>query len=144
METAAQRRGGKRSFAVRAFKDGYLAALLDQDAEVERYDPEADKRPYTELTRFEQIARERASFKRQLDAVDRALCWKGTGFGRVGCAERLREALRFYADPRKLITFANAHNVPSYHDREHGAGWWAVNMAKPASAALNEGAGDEA
>jgi hypothetical protein len=47
------------------------------------YDPDRDKRPYSELSETQRIARERASLKRQLDAVDRELKWAGTGRGRI-------------------------------------------------------------
>lgn len=56
------------------------------------YDPEADKRPYWELTAGQQIARERASYKRQLDAVDRELQFAGTGYGRIETIRNLKGA----------------------------------------------------
>lgn len=58
----------------------------------EAYDPEADKRPYTELTAFERTA----SYKRQLDAVDRELRWKGTGRGRI-------ESIRLLARGNRVL-----------------------------------------
>ena len=66
------------------------------DDEPTDYDPDADKRPYTELTKGQQIARERASFKRQLDKVDAELQWEGTGHGRI-------EAIRLLAAARSSV-----------------------------------------
>jgi hypothetical protein len=64
------------------FEAGYRAAFAVRE-ELSYYDPDEDKRPYRELTRTQQIARERGSFKRQLEAVDRELQWKGSGRGRI-------------------------------------------------------------
>jgi hypothetical protein len=61
-------------------------------AREEPYDPDQDKRPYNELTSTQQVARERASFLRQLDAVDKVLQWKGSGSGRVESIQRLLAA----------------------------------------------------
>ena len=57
------------------------------------YDPESDKRPYSALSRSQRIARERASYRRQLDAVDRELQWIGTGSGRIEAIRHLKTRL---------------------------------------------------
>jgi hypothetical protein len=63
-------------------RDYYTAALAARE-EPPDYDPAQDDRPFDELTRTERIARQHASFHRQLAAVDRELQWEGTGRGRI-------------------------------------------------------------
>lgn len=73
------------------------------------YDPAQDDRPFNELTRTERIARQHASFHRQLAAVDRELQWEGTGRGRIESIRLLlaargdRSQVEVSGDTRRFI-----------------------------------------
>jgi hypothetical protein len=114
------------------------------------YDPDRDKRPYSELSETQRIARERASLKRQLDAVDRELKWAGTGRGRIQSIRLLsaREAkepsvaaslnrevdterpdglLDRLASLGRVTVWSNPHDVGRWCVETNGRSYWGDN-----------------